>query len=179
MVSTRTLRPEPDTDYTADAVFAWQRLMPDEVDVSALEATLRLRRACILLEEHLRGSLRDVPHLDNFGDYEVLSLLRRRGKPVTPGALAKRLHVTKAGITGRLKRLEAHQLIRMDGDKSDGRKRQVALTGAGRRVADRAFRALHRSQRDFFARLEPIDRHALTDALHRLLVQHEDGPEPD
>ena len=91
--------PGTDADYTAEAARAWGRIRP-EVEDSPLEITMRIRRASIHLDQ-VTGSVIAASPLTNYGDYEVLSVLRRARDALTPKDLAERLLITKAGMTGR------------------------------------------------------------------------------
>lgn len=63
--------------------------------------------------------------------YEVLSLLERRGDGVTPAEIAQAVQAAKSGLTNTLQRLEAGKLIRVEPCAEDGRKKRVWLTPEG------------------------------------------------
>jgi DNA-binding MarR family transcriptional regulator len=68
----------------------------------------------------------------------VLAALRRSGEPfeLNPSVLADTLMLSRAGMTGRLDRLESAGLVRRVADAKDRRAVRVALTVAGRELVD-------------------------------------------
>jgi DNA-binding MarR family transcriptional regulator len=62
---------------------------------------------------------------------EVLNRLAIAAQPPAPQALARALLLSKAAITHTLQKLERQGLVAMSVDPSDGRRKQVTLTGAG------------------------------------------------
>ncbi|CAI9391285.1 hypothetical protein MICABA_01724 [Microbacterium sp. T2.11-28] len=104
----------------------------------------------------------------SFARYELLTLLSftREGRmPV--GSAARRLQVHPTSVTSTVDRLEAAGLVRREPHPTDGRATLVALTTAGRSLAERATTALNR---DVFSRpgLGDEDLDALIGAIARL-----------
>lgn len=58
-------------------------------------------------------------------------LLLERGASLTPAALADRLGVTRATVTGLIAGLERQGLLAREADASDGRRAKLDLTAAG------------------------------------------------
>ena len=128
---------EKNLDYTDEAVASWSGLR-DDVDLSLFAVGMRIMR----LSAALRSALDDAIASSGFtvlGDYEVLSVLRRAGEPTLPSDIASRLRMTRAGVTGRLIRLETAGLLRRDRSGDDSRNVLVSLTARGRKATDRAF----------------------------------------
>ena len=90
----------------------------------------------IALIDHLvRASVvNNLPTGLSYAQFEVLSLLARRGDGVTPGEVARTLKVTKSGLTNTLQRLEGGGLARTETSKDDGRRKLLWLTAEGRGV---------------------------------------------
>lgn len=72
------------------------------------------------------------------GEFDVLAALRRAGEPYTliPSELADTLMMTRAGMTGRIDRLERAGLVERRIDPADRRSFLVALTAEGLRAID-------------------------------------------
>lgn len=64
----------------------------------------------------------------------ILVEIAKAGGSLLPSALAERIGVTKANISVLLVPLANEDLVRIDGDPDDGRKRRVTLTEAGERL---------------------------------------------
>jgi len=74
----------------------------------------------------------ELPKGLTFAQYEVLSLLARRGDGFTPAEIARAVQVAKSGLTNTLQRLESGRLARVEPCGKDGRKKRVWLTPEGR-----------------------------------------------
>jgi DNA-binding MarR family transcriptional regulator len=87
------------------------------------------------IDNFVRGALvQALPKGLTFPQYEVLSLLERRGDGVTPAEIARALQTPKSALTNTLQRLCEGALIRVEECGADGRKKRVWLTQAGRGV---------------------------------------------
>ena len=73
-------------------------------------------------------------------EYDVLSALRRQGRPFALPAtgLAKETGLSSGAMTNRIDKLEARGLVKRKPDKSDRRAVIVSLTAEGRRAIDEA-----------------------------------------
>ncbi len=123
--------------------------------------TLSLRKLEATLAEH--GL--------TLGEFDVLSALRRSGTPfiLRPSELADRLMVTRAGITGRIDKLEAQGFVERLRDPDDRRSEPIALTKAGRRTLDATLVAHLAAEARLFAGLTDAQRRQLDLLLRRLL----------
>jgi DNA-binding MarR family transcriptional regulator len=92
-----------------------------------------------LARRRLEGVLPDGLKISHFG---VLNHFARLGGERAPTELARAFQVTKAAMTNTLARLEARGLVEIGPDPKDGRAKRVALTNKGRRLRDRAIKAL-------------------------------------
>jgi len=63
--------------------------------------------------------------------FVVLNHLVLRGQAFTPVQLARTFQVTKAAMTNTVQRLAAAELIKVESDASDGRKKLVSITPKG------------------------------------------------
>ncbi|MEU0493178.1 MarR family transcriptional regulator [Nocardiopsis sp. NPDC006139] len=113
----------------------WRRERPD-LDLSALGVLGRLSRAAALVSERVDAVLAE--HGLRGGEFDVLAALRRAGEPYTliPSELADTLMMTRAGMTGRIDRLERAGLVERRIDPADRRSFLVALTAEGLRAID-------------------------------------------
>ncbi len=111
----------------------------------------------------------------NIGEFDVLAALRRAGDPyeLKPTQLAQLLMLSPAGMTNRLDRLEANDLIERRTDPTDRRSWIVALSGQGLDVVDRAVAAHVANEAHLLAPLSRTERAALDRALRKLLAQFE------
>ena len=102
-----------------------------------------------------------------FGDYEVLSAVRRAPRQLLPSEIAGRLMLTRAGVTGRLDRLEGQGLVERQRSGADARNVLVRLTPKGRRLTDKAMNEIVTCQNELFSGLSDIEaRAALLVAPH-------------
>ncbi|MGZ8762697.1 MAG: MarR family winged helix-turn-helix transcriptional regulator [Acidimicrobiia bacterium] len=98
---------------------------------------LRLARLMHLSLRAIEASF--APHGITLGEFHVLAALRRGGgNAMTPTALARVAMVSPAGMTNRLDRLGAADLVARRPDPSDRRGSLVELTPTGRATTDRA-----------------------------------------
>lgn len=152
-----------------DAIVAqWQRERPD-LDLAAMAIIGRLGRVHLLAERAIEAVFTD--HGLQRGEFDVLAALRRSGEPfeLTPSVLADTLMLSRAGMTGRLDRLEAAGLVRRVADPADRRAVRVALTPAGRALVDEVVTAHTENETRLLSVLSDRDRGEL-DRLARLLL---------
>lgn len=155
-------------DYTEVAASSWRALLPGE-PMTAFEVGLRIRRLALILSDHLEQTV--ARHgIGGLGDYEVMASIRRAGTPLRPGAIAGSLRLTGAGITGRLKRLEAAGFVERTSVATDARGVLVKLTPLGRRRVDSAFAEMQMDRQAILAPLSVAEQRTLADLLHRVLV---------
>lgn len=87
------------------------------------------------IDNFVRGALiQALPEGLTFPQYEVLSLLERRGDGVTPAEIARALQTPKSALTNTLQRLGESAYVRIEECDADGRKKRVWLTPGGRAV---------------------------------------------
>lgn len=157
-------------DYTDDAMLNWARLR--DLDLSRFAVGMRLMRLSNILRSRLDDSL-TASGFAVLGDYEVLSALRRAAVPLLPSDIADRCLLTRAGVTGRLIRLEGQGFIRRDRSGADSRNVLVSLTARGRKATDRALDRIIEQEAEL---LDPLSDDQVTQLaeLLRLITIHED-----
>ena len=146
----------------------WRRERPD-LDLSGMGTLARIAQ----LSAALRPAVEQVfaRHGLNQGEFDVLAALRRAGPPYTliPSQLSDALMMSRAGMTGRLDRLEAAGLVERSLDPDDRRSFRVALSAKGRQVIDAALSEHAANVGRLVSALTPEERQALDQALRTLL----------
>jgi DNA-binding MarR family transcriptional regulator len=137
---------------------------PEAFTVQA-ECVLLAQRMAALVQRSTREAL-DVHGLSLTG-FEVLAALRSSPEPrvLNPSALYDALLLSSGGVTKVLKALEARGLIRRPEGSGDRRQRPIALTPAGRQLAERAMAAVMRADAAHLARA------SLSEAEYRRLAR--------
>ena len=111
------------------------------------------------------------------GGFAVLTALRRVGEPfeLTPTALNRELLISSGGVTHLVDRLERKGLVVRRPGVADRRCVRVALTDAGKTVADRAMSVHATTERDLVSGLTATEQEQLAALLRKLLLLV-DGP---
>ncbi|MFT3888827.1 MAG: MarR family transcriptional regulator [Arachnia sp.] len=102
----------------------------------------------------------------------VLAILRDRTPAMSE--LAAHLGLDKSTITGLIHRAADRGLIRKFDDERDGRSSRVALTDAGRDLAERCTAEVTRGLDPFFAGLSTEQRDQLSGLLNALGAVHDE-----
>ena len=158
-------------DYAAEAAASWQRIHGD-VDLSRYLVAMRIMRLSNALQTKLDHELVGAG-FTVLGDYDVMSMLRRSGGPLLPSDIADALRMTRAGITGRLKRLEAAGFVERHRSDDDSRNVLVSLTARGRAATDQAFQRVIACEDDMFGALSRADIATLGRLLAKLGAHHD------
>ncbi|MFI6219619.1 MarR family winged helix-turn-helix transcriptional regulator [Nocardia salmonicida] len=157
---------EPDV---VDAITAqWQRERPD-LELEAMAVFGRLGRLMNIAMARIDSVF--TAHGLQRGEFDVLAALRRSGAPfeLNPSVLADTLMLSRAGMTGRIDRLETAGLVRRVADREDRRAVRVALTEEGRTLVDTVVVAHTENETAMLAVLKPADRVALNRISRTLL----------
>lgn len=158
---------DPESDAVDVITAQWRRERPD-LDLEAMAVFGRLGRlaatATALIERVFAA------HGLQRGEFDVLAALRRSGAPyeLNPSVLADTLMLSRAGMTGRLDRLESAGLVRRIADPGDRRAIRVALTGPGREVVDRVVTEHVENETRLLSALPPAERAELDRIVRRL-----------
>lgn len=139
------------SDATDSAFSAWQSLHPGQ-DLTGLDIRMRINRLDTIVEDAITEIVRRHG-FSVYGDYQLAGALRRNKTPLRPSELADVLMVTRAGITGRLDRLENNGYVQREQSGGDARNILVSCTPLGRRRVDSAFAAIRKFDRTL---LEPL-----------------------
>lgn len=163
------------TDRVDALIAQWQREMPD-LPTDAMALFGRLGRLAILAEGAINETF--VRHGLQRGEFDVLATLRRSGAPfeLNPSALAATLMLSRAGMTGRLDRLESGGLVRRIADADDRRSIRVALTPKGIELIERVVVEHVDNEERVLSGLSRRDRDDLDRVLRRLLATLDDQP---
>ncbi len=115
-----------------------------------------------VVRAYLECSKRYTQMLQHFdltvAQYDALRAIESLGSNAVPKAIAERLVVTRANITGLIRRLEERGLVKLKSHSEDGRSIVCSLTRSGRTLTDRAHAAADRFVR---AQLQPFDDQTL------------------
>ncbi len=109
-------------------------------DHAALRLWLRMLTCTTLIEQHIRGRLRET-HDMTLPRFDVLAQLARAPDGMRMRELSQRMMVTGGNITGLVTQLEAEGLLARSVSSSDRRARRVKLTGRGQALFARMARA--------------------------------------
>ena len=99
---------------------------------------IMVQRFAALLQANARLAL--APYDLSFTEFEILATLRssRRPHELNPTALYNALLISSGGLTKVLKSLEERNLVARPERSGDRRKRPIALTAKGRKIAEAA-----------------------------------------
>ncbi len=146
----------------------WRRERP-ELDLSAVGLLGRLWQVSALLAPQVEQVF--ARHGLRRGEFDVLTALRRAGKPYTliPSELADTLMMSRAGMTNRVDRLEQAGLVERTLDPADRRSFLIALTDKGRTVIDETMTEHAANLKRLVSCLPRAEYEALDLALRTLL----------
>ncbi|MFI9534063.1 MarR family winged helix-turn-helix transcriptional regulator [Nocardia fusca] len=166
------------TESGSDAIDAierqWRRERPD-LDLTAMVVFGRLGRLAVVAERAIETVF--FAHGLRRGEFDVLAALRRSGAPfeLNPSALADTLMLSRAGMTGRLDRLESAGYVRRIADAEDRRAVRVALTDAGRELVDTVVTEHTANETRMLSALTAAERGELDRIAGKLLTALEAG----
>ena len=127
-------------DVVDDILDQWCEERP-ELDTSSLGVVVRVMS---LNRAFLRQAAEALEPLGlELFEYDVLSALRRQGRPYSLPAsrLAAETGLSSGAMTNRVDKLEARGMVRRRADKRDRRAVIVSLTPSGKRTIDDAIHA--------------------------------------
>ncbi|WP_433633412.1 MarR family winged helix-turn-helix transcriptional regulator [Nocardia sp. CA-120079] len=164
---------EIERDPVDAIVEQWRRERPD-LELEAMGVIGRLGRLLVVAQRDIEAVF--IAHGLQRGEFDVLAALRRSGEPceLNPSVLADTLMLSRAGMTGRLDRLESAGLVRRTADAQDRRAIRVALTEAGRTLIDKAVTAHTENETRMLSVLSAKDRRDL-DRIARVLLGSLEG----
>jgi len=145
-------------DYIERVRAQWAERLP-EVDTSPAEVGARVRRIAALLEAEVADDL--AAHDVTRGELDVLTALRRSGRPLRAGEVTTMTGSPGASITKRLDRLQRAGLVERAVHERDKRGVLVALTAAGEELVDELFPRQVEHERAALADLTEAERSEL------------------
>ena len=156
-------------DLVDDLIDEWASERPG-LDCSALSVVVRIQLLGKLLGESAEEAL--AGHGLKLWEYDVLSALRRQGKPyeLLASDLAKASMLTSGTITTRVDGLEGRGLVRRRSDPSDRRAVRVRLTQKGKEVVDGAIHTRVDRADDQLRALSSKQRLSVSTALRKILA---------
>ncbi|MBT8070150.1 MAG: MarR family transcriptional regulator [Gammaproteobacteria bacterium] len=150
----------------------WSVQRPD-LDSAPIGVVLRIQALAKVLGDQTASRLQQFDL--QWWQYDVLSTLRRQGKPFIMAAteLAEANMLTSGAMTNRIDRLEEDGLVRRIKDHNDGRRVLVQLTKDGLSLVEEATEARFETANDALVSLSNQQRNALNDLL-RLVLQSQE-----
>jgi DNA-binding MarR family transcriptional regulator len=156
-------------DTFDDILDQWSAERP-ELDTASLGVVIRIMG---LYRSFLRDATRALEPLDlELWEYDVLSALRRQGKPFLLSAtrLARQTDLSSGAMTNRIDRLEERGLVRRAQDAGDRRGVNVSLTPKGVRQINRAIQHRLDVAEKSLAVLSDEEQVQLADLLRKVVL---------
>lgn len=149
----------------------WGQQRPD-LDAGPMGVVLRIQALARILGD--QAALRLQQFNLHWWQYDVLSVLRRQGKPFTMAAtrLADSAMLTSGAMTNRIDHLESEGLVRRLNDPDDRRRVLVQLTKKGLKLVEKASEARFEAANEALDNLSASQRNTLNDLL-RLVFNHQ------
>ena len=150
----------------------WSLERPD-LNIEPMGVVLRIQALAKIFGDQTAAKLQDFDL--QWWQYDVLSSLRRQGKPFIMAAteLASSNMLTSGAMTNRIDRLEENKLVQRIKDANDGRRVLVKLTNKGLRLIEDATRARFETATDALDGLSAHQRNSLSDLLRLVLSNQE------
>ncbi|MDH3352652.1 MAG: MarR family transcriptional regulator [Gammaproteobacteria bacterium] len=156
-------------DSVDDILEQWSEERP-ELDTASLGVVIRIMT---LYRSFSREATRALEPLGlELFEYDVLSALRRQGRPfaLAATALARETDLSSGAMTNRIDKLEDRGLVRRQPGKTDRRSIMIFLTPAGRRVIDKAIRYRLDAASDDLLALSAREQRQLADLLRTVVL---------
>ncbi|HEX5787731.1 MAG TPA: MarR family transcriptional regulator [Woeseiaceae bacterium] len=147
----------------------WSAERP-ELDTAALGVVIRIMG---LYRRFLRDATRALEPLNlELWEYDVLSALRRQGRPFMLSAtrLARQTDLSSGAMTNRIDRLEQRGFVRRTQDEEDRRGVNISLTARGVREINRAIQHRLDVAEKSLAALSDPERTELADLLRKVVL---------
>ena len=161
-------------DAVDDILEQWSEERP-ELDTASLGIVLRVTSLSRTFTRHAGEALEPLD-LELF-EYDVLSALRRQGKPysLTASRLAKATGLSSGAMTNRIDRLEERALVRRRPDPDDRRGVIVALTRSGRATIEQAVQLRLDAADDSLSMLSATEKRRLAGLLRKVKLADDSG----
>lgn len=161
-------------DWIDDILDQWSDERP-ELDTAPLGIVIRVMT---LYRSFSRDATRALEPLGlELWEYDVLSALRRQGKPFALPAtkLAQETDLSSGAMTNRIDRLEERGFVVRETGREDRRSVLVKLTAAGRRIIDNAIRHRLDAARESLKCLRASERRELAYLLRKVVLAAQRG----
>jgi DNA-binding MarR family transcriptional regulator len=158
------------SDYIDTVQQQWARIDPT---ISSEPARIigRVRRLAELIQR------RSNRVLDSYGisrdEFDILALLTRTGRPMTPSQLSADLIISGPGTTKRIRKLVAAGLVTREPDPSDGRGALIRMTAEAEAMILPVLRSVSDFEGELISSLAATDREELARLLRTLLLDVE------
>jgi DNA-binding MarR family transcriptional regulator len=151
----------------------WSAQRPD-LNIAPIGVVLRIQALAKIFGDQTATKLQEFDL--QWWQYDVLSTLRRQGKPFIMAAteLAEANMLTSGAMTNRIDRLEEENLVRRVKDQNDGRRVLVQLTKEGLGLIEEATKARFETATDALESLSTQQRNSLNELL-RLVLKNQDN----
>ncbi len=148
----------------------WGKQRPG-IDVSALGIVVRIQVLAKLQQQSTTAALK--LHGLKHWEYDVLSVLRRQGKPFELAAtdIADAAMLTSGAMTTRIDGLEERGLVRRRRSRNDKRSMLVRLTARGKTLVDEAIYTRLEHANDLLSGMQAADRATLATLLRSLILE--------
>ncbi len=159
-------------DYIDTVQEQWRRIDPD---ISSAPAAVvgRIRRLAHLIQRQSDGVLAKCGISRD--EFDILALLTRTGRPMTPSELSGDLITSAAGTTKRISKLVDAGLVTRERNPRDGRGAFIQLTGAGRDLILPVLRSVSEYEASVIEFLSDQEREDMAKLLRSLLMRVEAG----
>jgi DNA-binding MarR family transcriptional regulator len=160
------------TDTVDEILEQWADERP-ELDTASLGVVIRIMS---LYKTFLKQATNALQPLDlELFEYDVLSALRRQGKPYSLPAtgLAREADLSSGAMTNRVDKLEARGLVRRRPDEGDRRGVIVSLSPQGKRIIDEAIQLRLDAADESLRSLAASERKQLGGLLRKLKREFE------
>ncbi|GHC32836.1 MarR family winged helix-turn-helix transcriptional regulator [Streptomyces cinnamoneus] len=154
-------------DIVARVLRQWQQVHPG-LDTAPMAVIGRLNRCAALLQQASDAPL--VREGLSRAEFDILGTLRRTGRELTPGQIARETFASGAAVTKRLRVLEGRELVARRADDRDRRVAHLSLTPAGEELIDRLIPLQLGYEQALLAGLGDDRQAELADILAGLLV---------
>ena len=159
-------------DAVDEILEQWSAERP-ELDTASLGVVIRVMA---LYRRFLREATEALEEMGlELFEYDVLSALRRQGKPFSlpATALARETGLSSGAMTNRVDRLESRGLVSRRRDEQDRRGVVVSLTPRGRRKIDAAIQLRLDAADESLADISPTERTKLAALLRKVCLPAE------
>lgn len=154
-------------DAVDEILKQWSEERP-ELDPGSLGVVIRVMS--LYREFHRQATTALKPLGLELFEYDVLSALRRQGKPfeLAATALARETGLSTGAMTNRIDKLEARGLVVRRPGERDRRSVVVSLSAEGRRLIDRAIQSRLEAADESLEGISQAERRRLADLLRKV-----------